>query len=325
MSTLTQNDGFRGAFVGTLAGDALGAPYEMMKDIEVIADYEKRGGLVPFDYQNPFKKESPKLSPMGRPTDDSELTAALAQSLIANNGLNEEDLFNRLRSVVIDHQSVLTAGKTYAGGATLRKMLTPATYAESRALSSEGAYPSNGSLMRSAPMGLYFAAKHLGIVDPDMVRRMSAVTHRNSFAGDCCVAYTIVLASILTGDNPMDAITEARWEIGWDDEIANILENPSAPLGDPSDWQFSGSALLSLRIALWALVTSSSFREGITKVVALGGDTDTNAAITGGLLGAYYGEQGIPSEWREILIGRKVMEHLADEFSIMANESMRKK
>lgn len=312
MKTITQNDKPRGALIGVLAGDALGAPYETWKAADVVADFEKRGGLVGFDYPNPWfgKTEDIKTFPMGRPTDDSDHTAALARSLIANNGLNEEDLFNRLRDVVVNHNSPLHYVKAYGAGGTTRKMLAPATYAESQAISSEGAIPSNGSLMRSAPMGLFFAAKHLGFVDSRLVHRMSAVTHRNSFAGDCCVSYTMILANILTGDNPMEAINRACWEIGWDDEIKKILENPAAPPPDP--WPHTGAALTSLQIALWALVTTSSFREGITKVVALGGDTDTYGAIAGGLLGAYYGESGIPEDWKEILIGREIMEHVAD-------------
>lgn len=321
MATL-QNNRFRGALIGVLAGDALGAPYETWKAADVVVDLEKRGGLVGFEYVNPWvKTEGSKTFPAGRPTDDSDHTAALAQSLIAHNGLNERDLFYRLRDIVVNHKSPLWDSKAYGAGGTTRKMLAPETYEGSCALSSEGAISSNGSLMRAAPLALYFVARHKGKVDPKIVHRMSAVTHRHRFAKKCCVAYVDVLVNLLLGLGIKDSIGGARWDLNRDNDegLTELLDDPCVPPNVTDAYR--GSALVTLHAALWALATSSNFREGITKVIALGGDTDTYAAVAGGLLGAYYGEQGIPPEWREILIGRQVMENLADEFSIMANES----
>lgn len=321
--SLTQKSRFRGALVGVLAGDALGAPYETWKAVDVVADLEKRGGLVGFEYANPWvKTEEAKTFPAGRPTDDSDHTAALALSLIANNGLNEKDLWTRLRDVVVNHRSPLWDGKAYGAGGTIRKMLAPATYEESCAISSEGAIPSNGSLMRAAPLALYLVARNEGRVDPKIVYRMSTVTHRHPLAAEGCLAYTDVLVGSLLGLKPMEAIYEAYKKVargGFDPGVQSLLNDPSVP--PLVDDEYRGSAIITLHAALWALVTSSNFREGITKVVALGGDTDTYAAVAGALLGAHYGVEGIPQEWRDILIGRQVMENLADEFSIMANGS----
>lgn len=317
--SLTQKSRFRGALVGVLAGDALGAPYETWNAVDVAADLEKRGGLVGFEYANPWvKTEGARMFPAGRPTDDSDHTAALAMSLIAHNGLNERDLFYRLRDIVVNHKSPLWNGKAYGAGGTTRKMLAPETYEESCALSSEGAIPSNGSLMRAAPLALYFVAKQER-VNAVTVHQMSSVTHRHSLAGMCCYVYIDILCNLLNeATKPLAAIDAAdAWVVP--PEVSSFLKNPLQP--PCVDDAYRGSAIITLHAALWALATSSNFRDGITKVVALGGDTDTYAAVAGGLLGAHYGEEGIPPEWREILIGRQVMENLADEFSIMANES----
>lgn len=320
---ISQNDRFRGVLVGVLAGDALGAPYETWKAADVVVDLERRGGLVGFEYANPWvKTEGTKTFPAGRPTDDSDHTAALAQSLLAHNGLNESDLFYRLRDIVVNHKSPLWDGKALGAGGTTRKMLAPETYEESCALSSEGAIPSNGSLMRAAPLALYFVASNKGKVDPRIVHRMSAITHRHRFAKKCCASYVDVLVALLNGLSIKDAIGRARWDLNRDNDegLTELLDNPSIPPNVVDAYR--GSAIITLHAALWALVTTSNFRDGITKVIALGGDTDTYAAVAGGLLGAYYGEQGIPSDWKDILIGRNVMEHLADEFSIIANETV---
>jgi len=53
-------------------------------------------------------------------------------------------------------------------------------------------------------------------------------------------------------------------------------------------------ALLSLRVAVWASLTATDFRDGLIKAVSVGGDTDTYAAIAGGILGARFGYRAIP-------------------------------
>ncbi|HEY4510951.1 MAG TPA: ADP-ribosylglycohydrolase family protein, partial [Candidatus Paceibacterota bacterium] len=87
---LSRRDRSVAAMLGVLAGDALGAPYETWKPDAIQADMERRGGLVPFDYMDPWKKRTRSPFPMGRPTDDSDLTAALAISLVEKGGLDEE-------------------------------------------------------------------------------------------------------------------------------------------------------------------------------------------------------------------------------------------
>jgi ADP-ribosyl-[dinitrogen reductase] hydrolase len=58
---------------------------------------------------------------------------------------------------------------------------------------------------------------------------------------------------------------------------------------------------------------STSFADGIEKAVRIGGDTDTYAAIAGGLLGAYYGYDAIPLEWRNTILGHDVMVDYAEK------------
>jgi ADP-ribosylglycohydrolase len=100
--TISKRDRYRGAMVGVLCGDALGAPYETWDCLAISEDMRERGGLVPFEYPNPWAKQDgfanmvgKGVMPAGRPTDDSDHTAALAQSLIACGGLNEADLYQR--------------------------------------------------------------------------------------------------------------------------------------------------------------------------------------------------------------------------------------
>lgn len=60
----------------------------------------------------------------------------------------------------------------------------------------------------------------------------------------------------------------------------------------------SGFVLDTLECALWAWWHFEDFEEAVVAVANLGGDADTNAAVTGALLGAQYGLDAIPERWR---------------------------
>ena len=312
-------DRYRGALVGVLCGDALGAPYETWKAVDVMRDLIARGGLVAFDYPNPWKKEGPpSIFSKGRPTDDSDHTAALAESLIERRAVDQEDLFMRLRSIVFDHKSPLWEGRAYGAGKTTRNMLRPATWDESKALTGDDAFPSNGSLMRSVPLALFFGKRQR--IDAKAVRSMSAVTHRHETAVECCDAYIQILVGILEGI-PMRYFMESLPETVASPELALVLANPYADARDPEVWPGRGAAVFTLHVALQAFMTEGimSFHAGLTHAIVVGGDTDTYGAVAGGLLGARWGIEAIPQEWQEALIGREKMIDLADRLYALAH------
>ena len=75
----------------------------------------------------------------------------------------------------------------------------------------------------------------------------------------------------------------------------------------------SGYIVDTLEAAIWCLKTTSSYKECVLKAVNLGDDTDTVAAIAGGLAGALYGYENIPKEWRDTLIKREYIEQLCEK------------
>jgi ADP-ribosylglycohydrolase len=74
----------------------------------------------------------------------------------------------------------------------------------------------------------------------------------------------------------------------------------------------SGYVVDTLEAALWCLLTTDGYEECVLRAVNLGGDTDTVAAVAGGLAGALYGYEAIPEKWRKTLIKREYIEKMCD-------------
>lgn len=304
---------YQGALVGVLAGDSLGAPYEKWKPEDIAADLIRRGGLVPFDYTDPWGRSG--HFPAGRPTDDSELTAALAVSLIECRGSvpsHQYALFKR----AVEGESFVWEGKADGFGGTTQKMLTAPTYEEAREQEDRPYVASNGSLMRSAPLALYYHRQRRPSMLEEEARTSSRVTHLHTTAVECCVVYVRMLYLILNGeelDRAWDIVVNCRSS---DLEVATFLERKLEKPSATNVWMgkggLAGSALHTLHIAIWSTLHATDFRDGIEKAIRFGGDTDTAAAVAGGLLGARFGVNGVPYEWREILKGHDRMRELAD-------------
>jgi ADP-ribosyl-[dinitrogen reductase] hydrolase len=319
-----------GSLVGVHVGDSIGAPYEeTFKPAKIAEDIAARSGLTFFDYANPWAKDgNGAVLPAGRPTDDSEQTACLAASLIACNGLDTAHLYELLRASVFDQKSLLWSGRSTGAGGTTRNALSGDPVRMT--LARTNTIGTNGSLMRSAPMGLWWATRILDFKDEKtravevqaakaMVFAMSDVTHAHPHSKDACWLYTVVLANLLAGNEPEAALLNVEYT---DPTLAksklaqrmflSIYDDDLIPY-DPGAFPARGTAEFSLYVALYALKHSKTFAEGIEIAVRVGGDTDTYAAIAGGLLGAHYGYESIPLEWRQTILGHDVMVKLATD------------
>ena len=333
--TITLLDRHKGAMVGVHVGDSIGAPYETWGPKKIAADIEARRGLKFFEYPNPWVKDRGEaIMPIGRPTDDSDQTADLAWSLIECNGLEPAHLREALRDSVVRNKSRLWNGVSDGAGGTTRKALSdvPAKVAEARANN----IGTNGSLMRSVPMALWLHGKRENarifndamktFHHPDnLIGMMSDVTHTHSHSKNACSIYCFAL------DRIMFDVPDERWREELKDRVLwEVAEKYFKPLPlymrihnalidgdlfpvDPGAWPARGTAEFSLYAALWCFKHSTSFADAIEKAVRIGGDTDTYAAITGGLAGAYYGYDAIPVEWRDPCLGRDVMLDYAEK------------
>ena len=74
----------------------------------------------------------------------------------------------------------------------------------------------------------------------------------------------------------------------------------------------TGYVVDTLEAALWCVLTTDNYRDCVLRAVNLGGDTDTIAAVSGGLAGALYGYDTIPDEWLNTLLRREYIEGLCE-------------
>jgi ADP-ribosyl-[dinitrogen reductase] hydrolase len=330
MSEVSLLDRYRGAMVGVHVGDALGARFEGKGPKKVAELLAADGGLQPCAYQSPWDKDAKDPLPAGMPTDDSDQTAVLAHSLIECNGLNVEHLRKALQENVIGGKSLLWTGRSTGSGQTTQKALSddPAEIAEAM----NNNIGTNGSLMRSVPMALWmhgelysariFNSATKTFHHPDnIISDMSAVTHNHWHSKMSCVIYCYALSYVLEHGND-ENFNHAKMHIQLHHRfeplplfmrVYNSLNDEYLFPIDPGAWPARGTAEFSLYAALWCFKNSTSFADGIEKAIRVGGDTDTVAAVAGGLLGAYYGYEAIPFEWRNTILGKLPMLEYADK------------
>ncbi len=123
----------------------------------------------------------------------------------------------------------------------------------------------------------------------DEARAVSAITHAHATSCEACVRMLRVARRLIAGEGPRD--------------VAGSL------VGVPASQIRSGGFVPDTeRAALWCLANTSSYAECVLAAVNLGDDTDTTAAVAGGLAGITYGMGSIPAAWLEALRGKDVIE-----------------
>ena len=289
MSDPTTKDRFRGCLLGLAACDALGTTLEFKPPgtFEPISDLIGGG---------PFN-----LLP-GQWTDDTSMALCLAASLLECNGFDPDDQMQRyVRWWQEGYMS--STGKCFDIGNTVKAALrqfrnTGDSYSGPTDKYSAG----NGSLMRLAPVPMYYAGDAVQAIDHCALS--SRTTHGTKEAIDACRYCGGLIVGALHGVSketllaPGYSPVEEAWERSpLTQGIAEVVEG-SFFRREPPEIKGTGYVVKSLEAALWAFCKSSDFREGALLAVNLGDDADTTGAIYGQLAGAYYGVESIPASWR---------------------------
>jgi ADP-ribosyl-[dinitrogen reductase] hydrolase len=154
----------------------------------------------------------------------------------------------------------------------------------------------NGSVMYCAPLGVAYAERSDDLFDA--APALSGLTHADERCRTACLAVTLAAAALVRGDDPETAVRDALAAVDGR-EGAEELEYlvGGAGIDRPIDGPDQGFVFFTAGVALRLAGEARPFEQGLRSVVALGGDTDTNAAVAGALLGALHGTDALPAAW----------------------------
>jgi ADP-ribosylglycohydrolase len=302
---------YRGALLGLAAGDALGTTLEF-KPPGTFAPLADMIGGGEFH-----------LKP-GEWTDDTSMALCLAESLIEKRGFDAKDQMDRY-CLWYERGHLSSTGRCFDIGNTVRDALE--TYRRTGKPFSGSESPDtagNGSLMRLAPIPLFFASNPKQAIH--YASESSRTTHATKAAVDACRYFAGLLVGALQG-RPKEELLRPNFYPGdepsfWnenslDPKIATIAAG-SFKKKEPPEIRGTGYVVDSLEAALWAFDRSHSFREGALLAVNLGNDADTTGAIFGQIAGAFYGCEAIPPGWRAKLRMRDFIQEKADQLFAIA-------
>ena len=268
----------QGCLIGQLAGDALGSLVEFQAPEEIRWKYP--------DGIRDMADGGTWDTIAGQPTDDSELALMLARTLVKRSAFD--------RDAIRDAYIFWYESDPFDCGYTTSNGLTGHHKPDSQA---------NGAMMRVSPLGIFGANYDLKQV-ADWARQDAAITHIHQICQDTSALFAMAIAyTIRTG---CGASTLYEQIISWAPEITtrqSIIETiQAAKDAPPEDYTVNqGWVLIAFQNALYQLLHAPSTEQGIIDTVMQGGDTDTNAAICGALLGAVNGLPAIPERWVETL------------------------
>lgn len=277
-----------GAIVGLAAGDALGTTLE----------FRRPGSFSPIDDMvggGPFNLEP------GFWTDDTSMALCLAESLSECTGFDAADQMQRyLRWYNDGHWS--STGSCFDIGNTTREALAAfARTGDPLSGSTSALKAGNGSLMRLAPVPVYFRDGPERAIA--FAAESSRTTHGAQTAVDACRYFAGLIVGALQGLPKQQLLAErfhparGQWSRG---ELHPEVEEVAAGSflrREPPQIRGTGFVVQSLEAAMWAFARGDDFRTGALLAVNLGDDADTTGAIYGQLAGAHHGVDGIPAHW----------------------------
>jgi ADP-ribosyl-[dinitrogen reductase] hydrolase len=286
---------FTGCPFGLAAGDALGAAVEFRSPGSFPPVRDMSGG-------GPFG-----LQP-GQWTDDTSMALCLAESLVECRGFDPAEW---------RHGHLSSTDRCFDIGNTVRASLERFERTGQAFSGPTGARTAgNGSLMRLAPVPLYFASDPREAIEK--AGESSRTTHGARAAVDSCRYFAGLLLGALHGEAKERLLEElfcpipGFWQQNRLDPAVEAMAAGSFKRKEPPALRGTGYVVDCLESALWAFHRGGSFEEGCLLAVNLGDDADTTGAVYGQLAGAYYGLQAIPKSWREKIALGQVITSLAE-------------
>ena len=277
--------------IGQAIGDSLGSLVEFRSRRDIARSYP--GGVRDMADGGTWNTIA------GQPTDDTELALDLARTLAGSAEWTAD--------AVAQAYAGWYASKPFDIGGTTRQAMSAVVAGETdpaaamrRAASRSS--QSNGALMRCAPIGVWARdAAEAG----QAARADAALSHPHPACAGASAAYAAAIAAAIAGGDPDAMVAAADAALASDrGEQPLRAALAAARAGDsPRDYEDQmGWVLIAFQNAFAHLVRATPLERALIETVGQGGDTDTNAAICGALLGAAQGRGAIPARWTSVLL-----------------------
>lgn len=319
---------------GTVVGDALGVP------VEFRSRYELRSNPV-----TDMREYGTHNQPKGTWSDDSSMMLATLDSIISCGFIDYKDIMGRFKRW-LGKADYTAYGKVFDVGITCSRAINRygLTTDPLECGGTGDRDNGNGSLMRIMPASLYVCFKEDFRQDANIlnaaekIHNVSRLTHGHPRSQVGCMIYTAFCRELIYREDRsvIEALRDALGRItdfydnaegkaDWYDNAfkKELFADSYGRLGDlegfrslPESAIRSGGYIVdTLEAAVWCLLNTDSFDDCLLKAVNLGDDTDTVAAVAGGLAGLCYGYGSIPKDWLDVIAKKEWIGELCEEFS----------
>lgn len=299
---------FKDVLFGVAVGDALGVPFE----------FRSRGSIARNPATDMIGYGTYSLPP-GTWSDDSSLTFCLAEALCGDFTLDAVGYYFRkwyYESYWTPYGNVFDIGITTRAAISRIESASKPEYAGDTHEQSNG----NGSLMRILPLLFYLRGMTIN-ERFEIVSKVSSITHGHIRSVMACFYYLEFANRLMLGVEKMQVYRELQKSLPAffaensvkEREIENFHRLFHGDISECAEDKVFGSGYVvhTLEASIWGVLTTDDYKTAVLKAVNLGEDTDTTAAVTGGLAGILYGWETIPENWRTQLARLNDIEDLA--------------
>lgn len=310
-------DFIKDGIIGFAIGDSLGVPVE-------FKTREQLKNNPVLDMIEDEKYEIPK----GTWSDDTSMSLATIDSIIQTKKIDTNDMANKFINWFRNGEYTAT-GKTFDIGITTRKSLAMfelgLEQAENCGQDNE-MDNGNGSLMRILPIAYYIwfinyknKEKMEDRAIYDIVKSVSSITHKHEISIIGCYIFVQYVLEIMEGKDKEIAYKNIK-SLNYSIFNGEFIKKYDKILKEDikqeniDNIESTGYIVDTLEAVLWLFLNGEDYNTTILKAVNLGNDTDTIAAIVGGLLGIYYGTEAINDEWKKNLKRIDYIEKLCYDF-----------
>lgn len=288
----------KSAVFGHAIGDALGVPIE----------FTNREQLEKYPVTDMLEFGTHHL-PKGTWSDDTSMMLCTLISLTKQKDIIPEDIMSNFLKWAVDGEFT-PFGQAFGIGRTTLKAISNYRQAKPYGCTLERDN-GNGSLMRILPVVLYqhFYTRENIFLEQKIkeIHTVSALTHAHERSMMACGIYSFIMEELLQNPSHFSIIKGLRNAKKFyynSSEYTSFLRLFSDCFfqTNSQDIRSSGYVIDTLEAAIWSLLTTNSYESCVLRAVNLGGDTDTIAAVSGGLAGILYGIESIPIKWSCVLI-----------------------